>query len=240
MNDTHSHNLSRVIGTETEFGIASRDPERGGSCELHSCDRVLSETYPRRRPWDYENENPCWMRAGSRSMGNASVGEPDYIDSSIRSWPTVAVVCRRRASGIFTPECTNAREVVAFERVGERIIAQALARNHGARGRVNSFCIKTIPDGKGNSYGYHEDYLVSRRILRSNHAGPHAVSGDASHLCPARARSAPKIRPGCRLSDLAAGRFFETLVDLNTMVRRPIINTRDDRILIRPNIGVSM
>ena len=26
MNETHSHSLSRVIGTETEFGIASRDP----------------------------------------------------------------------------------------------------------------------------------------------------------------------------------------------------------------------
>ena len=64
-----------------------------------------------------------------------------------------------------TPECTNAREFVAFERVGERIIAQCLGADDASHaGRDNCVLYKNNSDGKGNSYGYHENYLVSRAV----------------------------------------------------------------------------
>lgn len=53
---------------------------------------------------------------------------------------------------------------MAFERVGERIVAQALEGITKARGRDQFVLYKNNSDGKGNSYGYHENYLVSRAV----------------------------------------------------------------------------
>ena len=59
MSDTHSHSPARVIGTETEFGIASRDPNAtdpvANSIHPH---RSLSHLPAPQAVWDYENENP--------------------------------------------------------------------------------------------------------------------------------------------------------------------------------------
>ena len=88
---------------------------------------------------------------------------------------------------------------------------------------------KNNSDGKGNSYGYHENYLVARSVpferitqvltpflvTRAIYAGSGKV-GAENQTSPA----------DYQISQRAD--FFETLVDLNTMVRRPIINTRDE------------
>jgi proteasome accessory factor A len=128
-----------------------------------------------------------------------------------------------------TPECTNPREVVAFERVAERILAQCLDAMIKARGREQIVLYKNNSDGKGNSYGYHENYLVSRSVpferlvqvlapffvTRSVFAGAGKV-GAENQTSPA----------DYQISQRAD--FFECLVDLNTMVKRPIVNSRDE------------
>ena len=92
------------------------------------------------------------------------------------------------------------------------------------------FCLyKNNSDGKGNSYGYHENYLLSRAIpfdtivrkllpflvTRQIFAGAGKVGAENA--------TDPVAYQIAQRSD-----FFECLVDLNTMVRRPIINTRDE------------
>ena len=86
---------------------------------------------------------------------------------------------------------------------------------------------KNNSDGKGNSYGYHENYLVSRavpfdkiaRVLtpflvtRPIFAGAGKV-GAENQTSPAEYQISQRAD------------FFECLMDLNTMVKRPIINTR--------------
>lgn len=63
-----------------------------------------------------------------------------------------------------TPECTNPREIVAFERAGAHILAQCLEQMSRATGRDPFVLYKNNSDGKGNSYGYHESYLMSRAV----------------------------------------------------------------------------
>jgi Pup amidohydrolase len=98
-----------------------------------------------------------------------------------------------------------------------------------ARGGDKFVLYKNNTDGKGNSYGYHENYLLARsvpfdrivRVLvpffvtRQIYAGSGKV-GAENQGHPA----------DYQLSQRAD--FFECLVDLNTMVKRPIINTRDE------------
>ena len=127
------------------------------------------------------------------------------------------------------PECSNPREVVAFERIGERILARSLTELTRARGREQCIVYKNNSDGKGNSYGYHENYMVSRavpfnRLLQvlapffvtrlivagAGKVGAENQAGPAEYQISQRAD------------------FFECLADLNTMVKRPIVNTRDE------------
>ena len=231
MNETHSHNLSRVIGTETEFGIASRDPNAADPVanSIHLIGHYPNLPAPH-AVWDYENENPLLDARGFEVDGERERPGPDYNRQLNK---VLANGGRLYVDGAHpeysTPECINAREVVAFERVGERIVAQALEGITKARGRDQFVLYKNNSDGKGNSYGYHENYLVSRAVsferitqvltpflvTRPIYAGSGKV-GAENQTSPA----------DYQISQRAD--FFETLVDLNTMVRRPIINTRDE------------
>ena len=88
---------------------------------------------------------------------------------------------------------------------------------------------KNNSDGKGNSYGYHENYLMSRAVpferivkvltpffvTRPIFAGAGKVGAEN--------QTSPTDYQISQRAD-----FFECLVDLNTMVRRPIVNSRDE------------
>lgn len=231
MNESHSHNLSRVLGTETEFGIASRDPNAADPVanSIHLIGYYPNLPAPH-AVWDYENENPLLDARGFEVDGERERPGPDYNRQLNK---VLANGGRLYVDGAHpeysTPECTNAREVVAFERVGERIIAQALEGITKARGREQFVLYKNNSDGKGNSYGYHENYLVSRAVpferitqvltpflvTRLIYAGSGKV-GAENQTSPVEYQISQRAD------------FFETLVDLNTMVRRPIINTRDE------------
>lgn len=231
MNDSHTHRPSRVIGTETEFGIASRDPNAGDPVanSIHLIGHYPNLPAPH-AVWDYENENPLLDARGFEVDGERERPGPDYNRQLNK---VLANGGRLYVDGAHpeysTPECTNAREVVAFERVGERIVAQALEQITKERGRDQFVLYKNNSDGKGNSYGYHENYLVARSVpferitqvltpflvTRSIYAGSGKVGAEN--------QTSPVDYQISQRAD-----FFETLVDLNTMVRRPIINTRDE------------
>jgi proteasome accessory factor A len=65
-----------------------------------------------------------------------------------------------------TPECDNLEDVVAHDKAGERILeglvrgAEERLEEEGIRGEIYVF--KNNTDSAGNSYGCHENYLVSR------------------------------------------------------------------------------
>ncbi|SLM46218.1 Depupylase [Nitrospira japonica] len=231
MADANAPSTPRVLGTETEFGIASRDAAL--SDPITNSLAVIGH-YPGlsvpHAVWDYENENPLLDARGFEVDGERERPNPDYNRQLNK---VLANGGRLYVDGAHpeysTPECTNAREVVAFERVAERILAQCLDAMTKARGREQIVLYKNNSDGKGNSYGYHENYLVSRSVpferlvqvlapffvTRPIFAGAGKV-GAENQTSPA----------DYQISQRAD--FFECLVDLNTMVKRPIVNSRDE------------
>src|SRR5262245_66122787 len=98
-----------------------------------------------------------------------------------------------------------------------------------ARGREQLVLYKNNSDGKGNSYGYHENYLMSRmvpfeRIVKV--LAPFFVTRPifaGAGKVGAENQTSPTDYQISQRAD-----FFECLVDLNTMVRRPIVNSRDE------------
>ena len=67
-----------------------------------------------------------------------------------------------------TPECASPHDVVAYDKAGERILEGLLSctevklREEGLVG--NLYIYKNNTDSVGNSYGCHENYLVSRSV----------------------------------------------------------------------------
>lgn len=231
MQDQAPTKSSRVLGTETEFGIAAKDA--AASDPVSGSIAVIGHYPGLPAPhaiWDYENENPLLDARGFEVDGERERPNPDYNRQLNK---VLANGGRLYVDGAHpeysTPECTSPREVVAFERIGERILAQCLERMARALGREQYVLYKNNSDGKGNSYGYHENYLVSRavpfdrlvRVLtpffvtRQIFAGAGKV-GSENQTSPAEYQISQRAD------------FFECLVDLNTMVKRPIVNSRDE------------
>ncbi|MDP9291199.1 MAG: proteasome accessory factor PafA2 family protein, partial [Verrucomicrobiota bacterium] len=132
-----------------------------------------------------------------------------------------------------TPECTTLREIVAQDKAGERILAEC-ARRRNAKlppGRVVRL-YKNNTDFVGHSYGCHDNYLmrrdvpwdrivsdivpflVTRQIFAG--AGKMGIEGEGN-------AQRPGIFQISQRSD-----FFSVLVSIDTMNRRPLVNTRDE------------
>jgi len=221
----------RVLGTETEFGIAAKDdsaadPVSGSIAVIRHYTGLPAPS----AIWDYENENPLLDARGFEIDGERERPNPDYNRQLNK---ILANGGRLYVDGAHpeysTPECSNPREIVAFERVGERILAQSLQEMARVRGCEQYLLYKNNSDGKGNSYGYHENYLVSRavpfeKIIRvlTPFLATRPIFAGAGKV-GAENQAGPAEYQISQRAD-----FFECLVDLNTMVKRPIINTRDE------------
>src|SRR5574342_244000 len=156
----------RVLGTETEFGIASRDP--AAADPVANSIALIGHYTGLPAPlaiWDYENENPLLDARGFEVEGERERPNPEYNRQLNK---VLANGGRLYVDGAHpeysTPECTSPREIVAYERISERILAQCLDEMARARGREQFVLYKNNSDGKGNSYGYHENYMVSRAV----------------------------------------------------------------------------
>jgi len=221
-----------VIGTETEFGITSKRTE--GYDPVLSSIFIINSLNPFSSVkilWDYANENPLLDARGYIVEGehespsnedNVSLNKPLenggrlYVDGAHPEYST--------------PECTTPWDVVAYEKAGERLIQLCMENaNRIRREEERLILYKNNTDGKGNSYGYHENYLMSRdipfdRIVQN--LVPFLVTRQifaGAGKVGAENRGAPANFQISQRAD-----FFETLIDINTMAKRPIINSRDE------------
>lgn len=223
--------FKQVIGTETEFGIASRDAD---AADPVSNSLFLINHYPHfpspKILWDYENENPLLDARGFEVDGERERPAPDHnrlLNKVLLNGARLYVDGAHPEYS--TPECTTARDVVRYEKAGERVLAAAVRAVEQVRGPGKLLAYKNNSDGKGNSYGYHENYLVARGVPFErlvNVLVPFLVTRQIFAGAGKVGSENQTAAADYQLSQRAD--FFETLVDLNTMVKRPIINTRDE------------
>ena len=106
----------RVLGTETEFGIASRDP--AAADPVFNSIAVIGYYPGLPAPlavWDYENENPLLDARGFEVEGERERPNPEYNRQLNK---VLANGGRLYVDGAHpeysTPECTNPREIVEY------------------------------------------------------------------------------------------------------------------------------
>ncbi len=229
--------IPKVMGTEIEYGITVRgDPDFD---PISSCVLLVNsyrEDHAGEILWDYDQENPLADARGFQVDGEKYT--PNQQENIARNKTLVngARFYVDHAHPEYScPEVTNPRDLVIHEKAGERIIEMARREANALLPEGTQMLIyKNNSDRKGNSYGAHENYLMDRRTsfkqivenLMPFFATRQVYSGAG------KVGSENRGQP-CDYQLSQRADFFETEVALDTMVKRPIINTRDEPHAVR-------
>ncbi|OAI41931.1 peptidase [Verrucomicrobia bacterium SCGC AG-212-E04] len=240
--------MNRVFGIETEFGITVDGVEHV-DVVAESIELVRRYTdHGALMKWTYRLEDPHRDARGFRAPELLQdTDEAAYVEvdrnrplsfEEIKSDLVLSNGARfyndHAHPEYSTPECTTLQQLVAQEKAGERILAECVRRRNK----------RLIPDDKkvrvyknntdfiGHSYGCHDNYLMSRHVPWER------VVSDMLPFLITRQIFAGAGKMGVEMEG-AAGQpgiyqisqradFFTVVTSIDTMNRRPLVNTRDE------------
>ncbi len=235
--------VRRVMGVETEYGITLPSDPRADPIHLSG---VIVRAYadaagprgalPQGAGWDYADEAPLRDARGyemARELADVSqltdVDDPTLANSVLSNGARLYV--DHAHPEYSSPEVSNPLDAVRFDRAGELVMQRAASASAhvlgGSPGAIRLY--KNNVDGKGASYGTHDNYLLDRAVPFAQ-----VVSGLLPFLvarpliCGAgRLGLGPASEePGFQIA--ARADYIETEVGLETTLRRPLVNTRDE------------
>ncbi|MFX0592630.1 depupylase/deamidase Dop [Melissospora conviva] len=231
--------VRRIMGTEVEYGVSV--PGQPGANPMISSSQIVNAYGARpelsrggRARWDYEEESPLRDARGFTYSGAAYDPAESLADEELG----LANVILTNGARLYvdhahpeysTPEVTNPLDVVRWDKAGERVMAEAARRAATIPGSAPINLYKNNTDNKGASYGSHENYLMRRQTPFADivaYLTPFFVTRQI--VCGAGRVGIGQdgSRPGFQISQRAD--FFEVEVGLETTLKRPIINTRDE------------
>ena len=187
----------------------------------------------RRATWDFQDETPLQDARGfsmARERAHSSqLTDEDFGLANLILTNGARFYVDHAHPEFSSPEVTSPLDVVRWEKAGERIVAQAATLAADFELGAPIVLYKNNIDNKGASYGSHENYLVERSVpFRTlvDHLTPFLVSRQI--LCGAGrvGRKQDGSENAFQISQRAD--YIETEVGLETTLKRPIINTRDE------------
>jgi Pup amidohydrolase len=224
--------IRKVCGIETEYGILLRG---AGESNPIAASSLLINAFvadqQRRVGWDFEDESPGRDARGFAREGAMPPEVETHLVNAVLTNGARYYVDHAHPE-FSTPECADARQATLYDKAGERILARSIEAAHRALPAGQQIVIlKNNSDGKGNSYGCHENYLMDRAVPFARivtHVMPFFVTRQV--FCGAgkvgAETSTGDLDVTFQLSQRAD--FFEEEVGLETTLKRPIVNTRDE------------
>src|ERR1700756_5466497 len=227
----------RVMGTETEYGISV--PGQPGANAMVTSSQVVNAYHSataakaRRTRWDFEEENPLRDARGfdlSRDAADASqLTDEDLGLANVILTNGARLYVDHAHPEYSGPECTDPLSAVLWDKAGERVMEAAARHVASVPGAAKLQLYKNNVDGKGASYGSHENYLMSRQTpFSAIIAGltPFLVSRQVVTGSGRVGIGPSGDEPGFQLSQRSD--YIEVEVGLETTLKRGIINTRDE------------
>ena len=224
--------LRKIFGTETEYGVTVSGPGEVSSVLVAS---MLVGQYGqaelRRVKWDFQEENPLRDARGFEAARNREAAEEEGALVNLVLTNGARYYVDHAHPEFSTPETTNPRDCVLWDKSGESILNASIKRTldilpPGARVHV----YKNNSDGKGNSYGTHENYLVDRAVPFARLAAS-LIPFFVTRQVFAGAGKVGTEEAGLTGIDFQLSQradFMEAEVGLETTLKRPIVNTRDE------------
>jgi len=247
------------MGVETEYGVIEpghpgSNPILLSGYVVGAYAGLLAQG--RRPRWDYDDEDPLLDARGFR-LGRSEAHPSLLTDDPHRPAPSgeeLEELARPAREGLddpsavnailpngarlyvdhahpeySSPEVTSARDAVVWDRAGEEVMLaamRALGRNPALPDVV---LYKNNVDGKGATYGTHENYLVDRRVPFAELASrltPFLVTRPVLVGAGRVGIGQRGEEDGFQISQRAD--YVEAEIGLETTLRRPIVNTRDE------------
>ena len=233
--------VPKICGIETEFGIAHVGTEDANPIAASSLliNSYLSEVERTGEggpatgvTWDFEDEMPGNDIRGIAPLGSLAPEIETHLVNAVLTNGARYYVDHAHPE-LSTPECSNALDVTRYDKAAELILVRSMEAAARLLPRGQELVVyKNNSDGKGNSYGCHENYLMARTTPFSHivvHATAHLVtrqiftgSGKVGSEAPGLTTAQVPFQITQRAD------FFEEEVGLETTLKRPIINTRDE------------
>lgn len=246
--------MSRVLGTETEYGIST--PSNPALSPIvtstHAVVAYAALHTGARSRWDFREEHPLRDSRGfdlkryhtvpvvdPNALGVANVvtanGARFYVDHAHPEYSS--------------PECTNAWNAMLYDAAGDLILRRAgdavatLTAQGASVLATHDPCpplkfYKNNVDGKGASYGSHENYQYSRDTDFDDIAQgliPFFVARQVVTGAGRVGLGADGEEPGFQISQRAD--YIEQEISLETTLNRGIINTRDEPHAVAEDFG---
>ncbi len=234
-----------LLGIETEYGIIREDLETSDPVE-ESMELLRICQHPSVfQKWDYRKERTHLDMRGFTVNRLAQDEEEDefceedrkrpysYLDmKSDRVLTNGARFYNDHTHPEYgTPECANLFDLVAHDMAGEDIVRECVRLRNEEIGTDGLQLFKNNTDYSGHSYGTHDNYLIQRHlpfetwsnallaflVTRQLYAGAGKVGVEGDH---------PDGFIGLQLAQRSD--FMEAIMNIETMTKRPIINTRDE------------
>ena len=231
--------VPKICGIETEYGIIHKgceyfNPVASSSLLINAyLSKVTSAGEAGTKvDWDFEDESPaCDARDAERLDGVSPEIETHLVNAVLPNGSRYYV--DHAHPEISGPECVDARTAVLYDQAGDLILLDSMAAAAEILPPDEEIVVyKNNSDGKGNSYGCHENYLMNRsvpfgRIVRG--ATTHFVTRQiycGAGKVGSEANCEDRSRAGFQISQRAD--FMEEEIGLETTLKRPIVNTRDE------------
>ncbi len=225
--------VPKVLAIETEYGISVPGMPEANPITTSSLliNAYVNELTPRFE-WDYVDESPGNDARGFSLEPSGGYDFDSHLVNTVLTNGARFYVDHAHPE-YSSPECISPIQATLYDKAGEEVLRRAMSaserlRSHGSRVVV----YKNNSDRKGNSYGCHENYLMDRSIpfvdivsqvvpffvTRQIFAGAGKVGSEMAG------------REGQAVSFQLSQRadFFEEEVGLETTLKRPIVNTRDE------------
>jgi proteasome accessory factor PafA2 len=222
----------KVCGIETEYGIHSPGPEQNPIAASSVLVNAYAADIEQRIGWDFEDETPGNDARGFAREGSLAPMVETHLANTVLTNGARFYVDHAHPE-YSTPECLTPLECLVYDKAGEEVMRRAMI---AAEARIPDVAApivyKNNSDGKGNSYGCHENYMMDRAVPFSRvieGVVPHFVSrtiftgsGKVGVETPALDASTVHFQISQRAE------FLEEIVGLETTLKRPIVNTRDE------------
>jgi len=230
--------VHRIMGLETEYGISVPGQPMlnamvTSSQIVNAYAYLISHGTTSKARWDYDEESPLRDARGfdmSRSEADASQLTDEDLGLANVILPNGARLYVDHAHPEYsTPEVTNPRDAVLWDRAGVNVMNAAADAAAASPGGERILLYKNNTDNKGASYGCHENYLMRRTTPFADvvrHLTPFFISRQVFTGAGRLGIGQEGQTSAFQLSQRAD--FFEVEVGLETTLKRPIINTRDE------------
>ncbi len=223
--------VPKVCGIETEYGVqyvgGDQNPVASSSMLVNAYVSDLAQA-----GWDFEDEAPGNDARGFAREGSMPPEVETHLVNAVLTNGARYYVDHAHPE-LSTPECADALEAVLYDKAGEIVLIRSMAAAKKMLPDGQSIVVyKNNSDRKGNSYGTHENYLMDRAVPFSRIAHlitPHFVTRQIYTGAGKVGTETPTLGGRSVPYQLSQrSEFFEEEIGLETTLKRPIVNTRDE------------